>query len=249
MLINNEFVFLPIPRNASTSIYVSIKTWGIPINFGIKETNEKLKNNLIDNYDTMHNHYDYTLLKTIFPNRPFVGIERNSTDRFVSAAYYLINFLYINNFDLKHDYLNFNTDDFISFFTEFFIEYNEFVKIHKLYGNIEGSNSFGKKYFYNDLPFEKSKKYPDYNINELFCNFLCVALSQYYYGLQYCDEIINIKNIKIIEDKIKIFKPNFNLIKVNEKNKFFKLNLEKTDKLEEFVYEYIDKPFLTKNLI
>ena len=139
--------------------------------------------------------------------------------------------------------------DFISFFTEFFIEYNEFVKIHKLYGNEEGSNSFGKKYFYNDSSFEKSKQYPDYNINELFCNFLCVTLSQYYYGLQYCDEIIDIKDIKILEDKIKLIKPNFNLIKVNEKIKFINLNLEKTDKLDEFVYEYIDKPFLIKNLI
>jgi hypothetical protein len=73
---------------------------------------------------------------------------------------------------------------------------------------------------------------------------MCAFMSQYYYGIQYCDEIIPIENIKLLEQKIQIIKPNFNLIKVNEKNLNLNLNIKKTDKLQEFVYEYIDKPFI-----
>ena len=44
MLINNDFVFLPIPKNASTSIVYSIMQWGIKVDFG----NEKINKEMID---------------------------------------------------------------------------------------------------------------------------------------------------------------------------------------------------------
>jgi hypothetical protein len=250
MLINNQFVFLPIPRNASTSVYVSVKTWGIPVNFGIKSTNEKLKNSLIDDFNTFHYHYDYVLMKTIFPDVPLIGIKRDSTDRFISGVYYLINFLYQYRikFGLKHDFINFNNDDFISFFKDFFEEYHIHIKKNNVYGNFDGVKKLANKYFYDYISTEEENLINDIKIDDAFTNFLCVILSQYRYGIQYCDEIIDIKNLKILEDRIKSFKPNFNLVKVNEKNKFFNLNIQKTNKLEEFVNEYIDKPFLTKKL-
>jgi hypothetical protein len=253
MLINNQFVFLPIPRSASTSVYVSTKTWEIPIDFGIKKTNQIFKNNLIENYDATHYHYDYLILKTAFPNKPFVGIKRDSTDRFISSVYYLLDFFYKNNFELDYDFKNFNTNDFISFFKEFYLEFNEFIIKNKSFGNIKKRVQFIDKYFYKVNKKNKNIKLDininDNNTDEISASFLCVLLSQYYYGLQYCDEIIEIKNIKILEDKIKLIKPNFNLIKINEKSKNLKLNLEKTIELEEFVYEYIDKPFLKKSII
>jgi hypothetical protein len=232
MLINNEFVFLPIPRNATTSMYRSLRAWNIPINFGPENVNIELKNNLINNDNTKHYHFSYNQLIDFFPNKHFVSIYRDPTDRFISGIYYFFNFLFNDkSLSLSYDFLKFNTDDYINFFKNLMIELNTYA----IEGNSFDSNPFFHKYFLNK----------EFNINEYYKlrTILCAFVSQYYYGIQYCDEIITIENIKILEEKIKIIKPNFNLIKVNEKNLNLNLNIKKTDALIEFVNEYIDKPF------
>jgi hypothetical protein len=233
MLINNEFVFLAVPRNATSSMYRSLRTWNIPINWCPEIMNFELKYNLITNDDTKHYHFTYNTLIKFFPNKPFITLYRDPTDRFISGIYYFFDCLFKNKpKSLMHDFLKFNTNDYINFFKNLIIELNNYVKE----GNNIGLNPFFHKYFTNTK----------FNINEYYelRTILSIFLSQYYYGTQHCDEIIPIENIKLLEQRIQIIKPNFNLIKVNEKNLNLHLNIKKTDKLEEFVYEFIDKPFI-----
>jgi hypothetical protein len=228
MLINNEFVFLPIPRNASTSIYKSLNVWNIPIDFGPERANIELKNNS----QNKHYHFSYSELINFFPNKPFIAIYREPTDRFISAIYYFFdNIFNEKSLQLKYNFLKFNTEDFIYFFKDFMIELNNYTKEKK----IISVNPFFNKYFINS----------EFDINQhiKLKSFMGVFLSQYYYGIEHCDEIIPMENIKILEQKIQIIKPNFNFIKINEKNLKLNLNIKKTEKLQEFVYEFIDKPF------
>jgi hypothetical protein len=232
MLINNQFVFLPIPRNATTSMYRSLRAWNIPIDFGPKNVNIELKDNLITNHDTKHYHFNYNQLTEFFPEKKFISLYREPSDRFISGIYHFFyKILNDTSLKLKYNFLKFNTDDYIELFKDLMMDMNEYMKM----GNFLKFNPFFNKYFINN-------KFDDNEFIKLKSS-MCVFLSQYYYGIQYCDEIIPIENIKILEEKIKIIKPNFNLIKVNEKNLNLNLNIKKTDALIEFVNEYIDKPF------
>ncbi len=233
MLINNEFVFLPVPRNATSSIYRSVRNWNIPIDFGPEHINIELKNNLLANNNNKHYHLTYSELIKFFPNKPFITIYRDPSDRFISAVYYFFdNIFNEKSLQLKYNFLKFNTEGFINFFKDFIIDLNNYVKEKK---NVS-VNPFFNKYFINS----------EFDINQYIKlkSRMGVFLSQYYYGIQYCDKMIPIENIKILEQKIQIIKPNFNLIKINEKNLKLNLNIKKTERLQEFVYEFIDKPFL-----
>jgi hypothetical protein len=240
MLINNDFAFLPIPKNASTSIVYSVMKWGINVDFGKRDMNEFMLNQIKNknNGGFWHPHYSIGFIKDKFPNKKIIGIKRDSTDRFISALKYMIIRCKMENVNLKYDFEILSENNIIEMFSNLFFELNNFKNLTPsnemetilLDGNMR---NIIKKYLSDD--------YMNFNKMYLF-NFT----SQYFWGLDDCDIIIDIKNLNEFESHIKTIKPAFNLIKSNKSNEVY-LKIEKTKKLSIFVNNNIDLKWVNKN--
>jgi hypothetical protein len=231
MLINNDFVFLPIPKNASSSVVYSVMKWGIDVDFGSVHMNKMMLSQLNKYNEFSHPHYTVDFLKKNFPNKKIIGIKRNSTDRFISALKYMIIRCKAENVNLKYDFENLSEDDIIQIFTNIFTEYNKYngIKYNGIPQNLE---NIVKKYLSDDyLKFNKS--------------YLHVFASQYDWGLNDCDIIIDIENLNELESHIKKFKSAFNLIKGNTGDEV-NLKIKKTEKLNIFVNNNIDYKWVNK---
>jgi hypothetical protein len=75
--------------------------------------------------------------------------------------------------------------------------------------------------------------------------YLYNFISQYFWGLNDCDIIIDIENLNEFESHIKKFKRAFNLIKSNRSDKV-NLKIKKTEKLNIFVNNNIDLKWKNK---
>ena len=233
MLINNDFVFLPIPKNASTSIVYSVMQWGIKVDFGNEKINKEMIDQINSNKQFIHYHTTYDYIKNTFPNKKIIGIRRPSVDRFISALKYMILMCKQNNIVLKYDFEKLNESEIIEIFTKIF---NKFyvATMPNLYDKIE------LKQYDNKLNVVIKE-----NITNDYLNFDKGLLqnfhSQYLWGLNKCDIILDISELNELTTMIKKIKPNFNLIKINETAGLI-LNIKKSDKLVEFVDKIIDKP-------
>jgi hypothetical protein len=228
MLINNDLVFLPIPKNASTSIVYSVMKWGIDVDFGSVHMNKTMLSQLNKDSEFWHPHYTVDFLKKNFPNKEIIAIKRDSTDRFISALRYMIKRCKLEGVDLKYDFENLSEDDIIQIFTKMFVELNncdllvDFTNLEKII----------VKYISNDyVKFNKM--------------YLLNFTSQYFWGLEDCDRIIDIENLNEFELRIKQIKKSFNLIKSNASDKV-NLKIKKTEKLSIFVNNSIDYKWLNK---
>ena len=236
MLINNDFVYLPIPKNASTSIVYSLLQWRIKVDSGDKEINkqmfEQVKKNGCTHYHTTYNH-----IINKFPNKKIVGIRRHSTDRFLSSLKFMIKECRENNIELKYNFEKLNESEVIEIFTKIFYELS-FTKDNPIL-------------FANELKQYKNKinKIINENITPNYLNFDYGLLnnfhSQYSWGLNKCDTIIDISELNQFTDMIKKIKPNFNLIKINDTDNMT-LSIKKSDKIIEFVDKVIDYEWLNK---
>jgi hypothetical protein len=235
MLINNEYVFLPIPKNASTSVLYSIIKWKIPFDFGSESYNKWMESesNSFTNFN--HQHFLINFYKEKFPQKKIIGIKRDASSRFISALKYMIYQVKLNNVNIKYDFENLSEDEIIEIFSNIFFELNKLTfysanETHPHYNPV--FKDITKKYISNDTNF---------NLIWLL-NFT----SQYYWGLNECDIIFDIKNLNEFELLIKKIKPNFNLIKTNSANDIIFLNVNKSEKLIHFVNNFIDYKWLTK---
>jgi hypothetical protein len=236
MLINNEFVFLPIPKNASTAVIYSIVKWKIPTDFGSTSLNEWTESQIKSSVHFDHKHFSISFYKKVFPQKKVIAIRRNSVDRFISALKYMMYQTKLNKINLKHDFENLSEDEIIEVFSSIFFELNKL--------NFYSSNEMHPEY--NNQFAIVAKKYitDDTNFNLMwFLNFT----SQYFWGLNECDIVFDIKNLNEFESFIKIIKPSFNLIKMNSANDIISLNLNKTEKLNSFVNDLIDYKWSQKN--
>lgn len=237
MLINNDFVYLPIPKNASTSIVYSLIQWRIKVDSGNEEINKKMIKNI--NKDTLFEHYHttYNHIINMFPNKKIVGIRRPSVDRFISSLKFMIQECRRNNVELKYDFEKLNESEVIEIFTKIFYELS-FTKDNP----ILFANELKK---YNN----KINKIINENITTNYLNFDYGLLnnfhSQYSWGLNKCDTIIEMTELNQFTDIIKKIKPNFNLIKMND-TAHITLNIEKSDKIIEFVNIVIDYKWLNE---
>jgi hypothetical protein len=230
MLINNEFIYLPIPKNASTSITYSILHWGIKVDFGEDDLNEIMYSQINDRY-FKHYHMPYYMYRNIFPNKKMIGIKRPSIDRFISALQYLIYRAEFQNIKLKYDFQNMNEQQIIDIFSNIFYEIEKLGIMNESNKDefIKNAKKINKKYVSDDENF----------------NTMCIDnfRSQYFWGLNHCDKIIDIKNISEFTDIIKQIKPSFNLIK-NNSSKHINLKIEKTENLINFVHNVIDLKYM-----
>ena len=237
MLINNDFVYLPIAKNASTSIVYSLMQWGIKVDFGNEEINKEMINLVNKNIGFAHYHTTYNHIINIFPDKKIVGIKRPSADRFLSSLKFMIKECRENNIELKYNFEKLNESEIIEIFTKIFYELS-FVKDNPIL-------------FANGLKLYKNRinKIINENITTDYLNFDYSHInnlhSQYAWGLNKCDTIIDISELNQFTDMIKKIKPNFNLIKMNETTNII-LNIEKSDKIIEFVDKVIDYKWLNE---
>jgi hypothetical protein len=239
MLINNDFVFLPIPKNASTSIVYSVIKWGIDVDFGLVHLNKTMLNQFKNYSEFWHPHYTIDFFKDKFPNKRIIGIKRDSTDRFISALKYMIINCKIENVNLKYDFKNLSEDSIIEIFSNLLFELNNVLFTST-------NNKVDNKLFQYKI---KSiiKKYLSDEIDDFNGMYLLNFASQYFWGLHECDVIIDIKNLNEFESIIKTIKPTFNLIKTNKSDEIH-LKINKSNNIVDFVNNNIDYFWLNEKL-
>ena len=240
MLVENKFVFVKIPKNASTSVQNSFFLHDIHVNQD-EEINiinqlsiEKIKNGQF--FDIPNYHQHISVLYSKFPKEKYkyVGIKRDSTDRFISAYKHILYKIKYGNYNAKVDFLKFNENDLIEYLTPVL------QKIGTIVGINENHYQIVKDFFCdNDDEIENSSWLM------LVKNFQ----SQYFWGINEMDYVFDFNNLKnfekFISNELNI---DFHLLHENSTDKVTS-RIKKTDKLDEFVYKLIDSPFLEKKLI
>lgn len=246
MLVENKIVFIKIPKNASSSVYKSL----VLNNFNVEEGHHyvdlernksinrwKLQNQplILDNY-----HQTYNELDSYFPNKhyKYVGIKRDSTDRFISAWKYMIR----KFTDYPHMYTSYTNSplDFSEFTTNEVIEFFKPVATKLYSANQEEVIDVIREFFCSNT---------DEIVNSGFPQIIRNFQSQYYWGLGKCDLIFNYEKIDLFEKYITDeFNMDFKLLHVNSSSEI-NIKLEKTKELIEFVEKYIDSPFKIKKML
>jgi hypothetical protein len=237
MLIENQFVYLPIPKSASSSIVYSILQWRLKVDFGDEVTNKFMYNQIFNKEIITHPHNTYDYYKNKFPNKKTIGIFRPSADRFISALKYMIKMCKENNIELKYNFEKLNEDEIIEIFSKIFYELNNINE------PIENKDiNLIEFHRHMDSVIKRNISDDTLNFNKMHIhNFR----SQYFWGLNKCDIIINISELNEFTNIIKKIKPNFNLIKINESNNVI-LNIKKSDKIVNFVNKHIDYKWLNE---
>jgi hypothetical protein len=237
MLIENQFVYLPIPKNVSSSIIYSILQWRIKTDFGDETSNNEMIEQIDNNKPFFHYHNTYEYYKNIFPDKTTIGIYRPSEDRFISALKYMVLMCKENNIELKHNFEKLNETEIIEIFSKIFYELDR-INEPTVHNNINLS-----EYSENIDNVIKRNITNDYlNFNKMHLNNF---RSQYFWGLNKCDIIINISELNKFTDIIKTIKPAFNLIKLN-KSDDISLKIDKSDKIIDFVNKTIDYKWLNE---
>lgn len=242
MLVENKFVFVKIPKNASTSVQNSFFLHNIKVEQAdtlydkINELNRDIIKNGLKN-STRNYHQHITELYNKFPKEKYeyIGIKRDSTDRFISAFNYILYKIKYENYKSKVDFFKFNENDLIEYFT------TVLQRIGTVIGFDENLYGVVKEFFCDDE--EEIKRATTWPM--LIKNFQ----SQYFWGINEVDYVFDFNNLQVFEKFItKSLNKEFYLVHHNS-SKLINSKIKKTDKLEEFVYKYIDSPFLEKKLI
>jgi hypothetical protein len=105
MLIENKFLFINLPRCASTSFYISCLRNGLDVKHGEQAIINKYANNINLNLDNealadsiLHIHESVLNLKKYFGNEyEIIAIKRNRHDRFISVWKHLIDMIHFEH--------------------------------------------------------------------------------------------------------------------------------------------------------
>lgn len=237
MLIENQFIYLPIPKNASTSIMYSILHWRFKVDFGDEILNKIMYNQIDSNKPFAHYHNTYEYYKNLFPDKKTIAIYRPSEDRFISALKYMILMCKENNIELKYDFENLNEIHIIEIFSKIFYELDSIIE------PVTFTKSELKEYDNKIDRIIKQNITTDYlNFNKMHLNNF---RSQYFWGLHKCDTIINMSELNEFTNIIKKIRPNFNLIKMNKSNDM-SLEINKSEGIINFVNKHIDYKWLNE---
>jgi hypothetical protein len=154
MLINNKFIYLSLPRCASTSFYISC----IRNNFDIKHANSKFDNshkkidlNTLTNIELVYNinHFHETIKEL---NQKFgkeydvISVKRNRHDRFISYFNHCIGELQRNGiFKISNVLLELNVDDILFYKTEDLISKESRLELVNTFINKIGYANYNKR--------------------------------------------------------------------------------------------------------
>jgi hypothetical protein len=141
MLIENKFLFISLPRCASTSFFLTSLKYGL----NIKHDNPVYDNQLekIENWKTMenedlidilsHSHESITNLEKKFGHDfPIISIKRNRHERFISLWKHIIDETHrIKEFQTFENFKKLSIDDILFFNSNEVIEDNIFELVHQ----------------------------------------------------------------------------------------------------------------------
>jgi hypothetical protein len=139
--------------------------------------------------------------------------------------------------ELKYNFEKLNENEIIEIFSKIFYE---------LDGIIEPTINNNINFIEYDRLIKNVIKE---NITDDYLNFNKMYLnnfrSQYFWGLNKCDTIINMSELNEFTNIIKKIKPNFNLIKYNKSNDV-SLKITKSEEIINFVNKHIDYKWLNE---
>jgi len=142
MLIDNKFIYLSLPRCASTAFHISCLRNGLNVKHA-NQTSDKLlkKFNLNDLtnmdivYQINHFHETITSLKKSFGNEyDIISVKRNKYERFISYFNHCIGELKRNgNMDLSNKFLELTTDEILFYKTDDLIDKNSKINLINIF--------------------------------------------------------------------------------------------------------------------
>jgi hypothetical protein len=228
LLINNDLIWVSIPKCASFSIETTL----FKSNLNITPYSEY---KYLIREKKMHAHYQLSTLFNEFGRKETVCITRDWLDRWVSGLEFLwksINKDGINTIIAWEDVSN----DFI---------YNTF---NKEFSNILYTKSHNE---WKSI-FDKNIVKKGYDISNKFTDFsmLCVLLSQNYWKEnKACTYEFNIKEIHKFEEFIqKRYSVSFKIPHLNSTKKI-KNKIEINDELKNYLWNVFEKPFEKRNAL
>lgn len=234
MVINDEVVFIPIPKNASWSVEDTCIEYGFNLKYPNVLWENSIKHKIKNPYKHIHSSLSY-LTETFGINYDFVCIIRDSTDRFISAWKYFIQAMVeiLPENDSKK-IKNLGNEFVISFF-------------------IENIDDFKKSYYSIEIRIEllikllnKMNVIGDININDEFKKRYAIHILSFVSQYQWIQSSgVKVKQFRF--DNLNEFEnylsnklnTNFKLIHKN-KTKLDYSGVSKTKELIDFVDKYID---------
>lgn len=153
MLIDNKFLYISLPRCASTAFFISC----IKNGFDVKHANSK-SDNLIKNvdfnnlsnmdlvYQINHFHETITSLKDTFRDEyEIISVKRNKYERYVSYFNHCIGELKRNgNIELSNKFLELTTDDILFYNTHDLIDKDSKINTIQKFLNKMGCFNYNK---------------------------------------------------------------------------------------------------------
>jgi hypothetical protein len=153
MLVDNKFIYLSLPRCASTAFFISCIRNGIKIEHA-QNTDDNMYRNIdlksINNMELVYNinHFHETIqsLKTKFGNEyEIISVKRNRHQRFISYFNHTIGELYRNRYmELYHKFLELNIGDILFFNSIDLINIESRTKLVNTFLTNMGFNEYDK---------------------------------------------------------------------------------------------------------
>jgi hypothetical protein len=238
LLINNELIWVSIPKNASFSIEESLLNSGLNIKYS--SSFYELKNFYASNniLRQPHPHVNVQKLKKEFGNKETFCIKREFSDRFISS----IKFLWIKIINTnKHTPII----PISEINNEFLYLTFDLETINKLY---DTSNDRNKHWF--DVYSKLVKEKLDFNNtrNNIY-ESICTLLSQNFYTnaikCTYEFDILNLNEyVKFMCEK---FNVNIKINKLNTNSNKYKCKIINDDKFKNWLYDNFEKKFDINN--
>lgn len=224
LLINNDLIWISVPKCASLSIERALfdSKIDIRLNSGHRYNYEKKK---------LHMHLQKDVMFNEFGIHPTVCITRDWFDRWISGFEYIWTYILSSNLT---PIINWNEVDNKFIYKTFDIDFSK----HLYYTEFESYNEIFKRLVNN----------PIVEINESLVEVLVVLLSQNYWkNNQPCTYEFNIKEINKFEEFIqKRYGIPFNIPHINSTPKL-KNKIEINDELKNHIWNVFEKPFKKRN--
>ena len=240
--INNDLIWVSIPRCASTSIENSL------INSSLSIDNYRYGN---DKQYPKHIHIRLTDLHNKFGKMETVSIKRNYFDRWISALQYMFLSYENSNIELSRKWVDIDNDFIYENFSKDYIEsiysfnindlnssnYKETIKLKEILNlNLFKFNNINTKVNFEDLDIQ-------------FAPYITLLSRMYWVDNQKCTYEFDITEIdkfeKFISERYDI---DFKVEKLNESIPV-KSKIIEDDKLKKWVFDNFEKRFISRNTL
>jgi hypothetical protein len=244
MVVENKFVYISLPRCASTSFMIACGKNGLKINhydemadfiytnMDWKQDNEKIADSLL------HTHQPITMLESKWKKYEIISINRNRHERFISLLEHIIDELHtIDEIKIAKNLQNITIDELFFYKKENLFDFSVVIEL---------AEKLGKLLYIDEHIKNKNKK--KYIIN-MFTILINPTAS--YHNFDHRIIWFDFNNLEKLEqwvsDKLKI---DFKLEKINSSKKY-ELNFNNNSNFKEMynsTYDLYDIPKTKKTL-